>query len=356
MTREKTTIQHIADALGISRNTASKALNDHPSIPADTRQKVIQKAIELKYKQFAYMETDNLLPRQTGNIALLTTNMPNTSHFGSALISGLEKRISSEGYNLSIHIVRDDERDAGKLPNNFDSTAVDGIVCIELFDAAYSEMITRLGIPAIFIDCAATTDYSSFQADVLLMENEHSIYRLTKQLLDNGYQRIGFVGDRYHCKSFYERWLGYRRALLEQEIEFDPALCILDDDRYFIFETDWMEHRLEQLEQWPQAFVCANDFIAVRLMKALKARGLSLPRDIGITGFDDATESRIVEPHLTTVHIYSSDMGVRAAEMLLSRIRHPQQPYYTAHMQTHVLIRDSAPALTRSAGLISPSS
>ncbi|MEW4368372.1 LacI family DNA-binding transcriptional regulator [Paenibacillus kandeliae] len=355
MTREKITIQHIADALGISRNTASKALNDNAAIPAETRQKVIQKAIELKYKQFAYMETDNLLPRKTGNIALLTTNMPNTSHFGSALISGLEKRISAEGYNLSIHIIRSDERDAGKLPNNFDSNAVDGIVCIELFDAAYSEMITRLGIPAIFIDCAAETDYSSFQADVLLMENEHSIYQLTRQLLDSGYASIGFVGDRHHCKSFHERWLGYRRALLEQDIAFDAELCIMDDDQYFIFETDWMEQRLEQLDRWPQAFVCANDFIAVRLMKALKARGLSLPHDVAITGFDDATESRIVEPHLTTVHIFSSDMGVRAAEMLLSRIRHPQQPYYTAHMQTKVLVRDSAPARNQSAGLASPS-
>ncbi|GJM72711.1 hypothetical protein HMSSN036_49270 [Paenibacillus macerans] len=91
MAKEKVTIQDIADALGISRNTASKALNGSESIPAETRNKVIRKAIELKYKQFAFMDSDSFLSKSSGNIALLTENLPNTSHFGSTLISGLEK-------------------------------------------------------------------------------------------------------------------------------------------------------------------------------------------------------------------------------------------------------------------------
>lgn len=342
MTKEKVTIQHIADALGISRNTASKALNGNEGIPDETRSKVIRKAIELKYKQFAYMESEGLIPRKTGNIALLTTNMPDSSHFGSPVISGLEKRISAEGYNLSIHIVREDERAARRLPNNFDAAAVDGIVCIELFDREYSELLTSLKIPVIFVDCAFDIDFSSFQADILLMENEHSIYHLTRNLLDNGYHRIGFVGDYRHCKSFGERWMGYNRALLENGIPVSPSLSILDEDRFFLFETDWIEKRLEQLDELPDAFVCANDFIAVRLMKALKSKGLSIPEEIGVTGFDNATESRIVEPHLTTVHIYSSEMGIKAAEMLLTRIRYPEQPYQVVHVQTRPLLRESA--------------
>ena len=342
MTKEKVTIQHIADALGISRNTASKALNGNEGIPDETRSKVIRKAIELKYKQFAYMESDGLLPRKTGNIALLTTNMPDSSHFGSPVISGLEKRISAEGYNLSIHIVREDERDALRLPNNFDVSAVDGIVCIELFDREYSELLNNLNIPVIFVDCASDIDFSSFEADILLMENEHSVYQLTRSLLDNGYDRIGFVGDYRHCKSFGERWMGYNRALLEAGLSMSPSFSILDEDRFFLFENDWMEQRLKQLDELPDAFVCANDFIAIRLMKALKSSGLSIPDDIGVTGFDNASASKIVEPHLTTVHIYSSDMGIKAAEMLLSRIRYPEQPYQVVHVQTRPMLRESA--------------
>lgn len=341
MAKEKVTIQQIADALGISRNTASKALNDTEGIPEETRARVIKKAIELKYKQFAYLETDGLLPKKTGNIALLTTNMPNTSHFGSQLISGLERRISTEGYNLSIHIVRDDERGEQALPVNFDASGVDGIVCIELFDPAYSRLLTELGIPVIFIDCAADAFYPDFGADILLMENEHSTYAMTRDLLADGLTEIGFVGDYNHCKSFRERWIGCERALSDAGLELSREQSILDEDRFFVFETGWMERRLERIGQLPQAFVCANDFIAVRLMRALKNIGVSIPGDIRVCGFDDSSESRIVEPHLTTVHIYSSDMGVKAGDMLLSRIRYPQQPYQVTHVYTKPIARES---------------
>lgn len=180
MARGKVTIQDIADALGISRNTASKALNGTEGLPEETRNKVIKKAIELKYKQFSLIEPENVLPKSSRNIALLTENLPNTSHFGSTLISGLEKHISAEGYNLSIHIIREIEQKSLTLPNNFDVDNVDGIICIELFNLEYSRLITDLGVPTIFIDCSAHVCYPELQADILLMENEHSTYHLTK--------------------------------------------------------------------------------------------------------------------------------------------------------------------------------
>lgn len=343
MAKEKVTIQDIADALGISRNTASKALNGSGSIPDETRNKVIKKAIELKYKQFAFMESESILSKNSGNIALLTENLPNTSHFGSKLISGLEKRISSEGYNLSIHIVRDIEQHSLSLPNNFDKSNVDGIICIELFDLEYSKLITSLGIPTIFIDCSAYVCYPEFHADVLLMENEHSTYHLTKKLIEGGYPSFGFIGDYHHCRSFNERWAGFNRALTESEIKLDLSQCILDDDRLFFHKPEWMEERIDQLESLPSVFVCANDYIAVSVMKALKSRDISIPDDIVICGFDDGPESVIVEPHLTTVHIYSNEMGIKAAEMLLSRISDPSQPYQVTHIYTQPVIRESTP-------------
>ncbi|MEC2344567.1 MULTISPECIES: LacI family DNA-binding transcriptional regulator [Paenibacillus] len=342
MAKEKVTIQDIADALGISRNTASKALNGSESIPAETRNKVIRKAIELKYKQFAFMGSDGLLSKSSGNIALLTENLPNTSHFGSPLISGLEKRISAEGYNLSIHIIREIEQKSLSLPNNFEAANVDGIICIELFDLEYSKLITELGIPTIFIDCSAYVCYPDFRADVLLMENEHSTYQLTKKLIDGGYKTFGFVGDYNHCRSFNERWTGFNRALTEAGITLDLSQCVVDDDRFFS-HPEWMDERMAGIPHLPSVFVCANDYIAVSVMKALKNKKLSIPQDIAICGFDNGPESVIVEPHLTTVHIFSNEMGIKAAEMLLSRINNPNQPYQVSHIYTKPIIRDSTP-------------
>jgi len=347
MAKEKVTIQHIADALGISRNTASKALNGSGSIPDETRNKVIRKAIELKYKQFAFMESESLLTKSSNsrNIALLTENLPNTSHFGSTLISGLEKRISSEGYNLSIHIVRDIELESLSLPNNFDKANVDGIVCIELFDLEYSRLITDLGIPTIFIDCSAHVCFPDFQADVLLMENEHSTYQLTKKLIEGGYKELGFIGDYNHCRSFNERWVGFNRALTEAGLGLKLSQCVVDNDRLFSSKPGWMDERLGEMEKLPSVFICANDYIAVSVIKALKNRNLSIPGDIVVCGFDNGPESVIVEPHLTTVHIYSNEMGVKAAEMLLSRIHDPNQPHQVSHIYTKPIFRESTPKL-----------
>ncbi|WP_440113997.1 LacI family DNA-binding transcriptional regulator [Paenibacillus sp. QZ-Y1] len=345
MAKEKVTIQDIADALGISRNTASKALNDSGNIPEETRNRVIKKAIELKYKQFAYMESEHVLTKAPRNIALLTENLPNTSHFGSLLISGLEKRISAEGYNLSIHIVREIDQDSLTLPNNFDTSNVDGIICIELFDLNYTKLITDLGIPTIFIDCASNICYPEFHADLLLMENEHSIYQVTRNLIESGYNNIGFAGDYNHCKSFNERWVGYHRAMLEAGLQVDLSHCIVDDDRLFFSKPGWLNKRVAELKSLPDAYVCANDFIAVELIRALRARNVTVPQDIAICGFDNAPESRIIEPALTTVHIYSNEMGIKAAEMLLSRIDNPAQPYQVSHIVTKPIIRESTPTL-----------
>lgn len=343
MAKDKVTIQDIADALGISRNTASKALNGNSSLPAETRNRVIKKAIELKYKQFAFIDTEAVASRTTGNIALFTSNMPGSSHFGSRLLGGLEEKISSEGYNLSIHFVREAETAAMELPVNFEPAKADGIICIEMFDKAYSEMVTGLGIPVIFIDASAELDFSELQADVMLMENEHCVASVTKALVRDGHTRIGFVGDYMHCKSFNERWIGFNRAMTESGLPVDPSICIVDDDRFFFHsEPGWLEAQWNRMEPPPTAFVCANDFIAVALMRALKNRDVRIPEELAVVGFDDAPEAQIVDPQLTTIHIFSHDMGYLTAELLLARIKHPSRPFQIVHVKTEPVYRASS--------------
>ncbi|MFD1956799.1 substrate-binding domain-containing protein, partial [Paenibacillus thailandensis] len=113
----------------------------------------------------------------------------------------------------------------------------------------------------------------------------------------------------------------------------------------FFSKPDWLDQRLQQMKRLPSAFVCANDYIAVSFMKALKNNNVSIPEDVAVCGFDNGPESRIVEPHLTTVHIYSNEMGVKAAEMLLSRINDPARPYQIAHIFTKPVIRETTPRI-----------
>lgn len=341
MSKEKVTIQDIADSLGLSRLTVSKALNGNDAIPEATRNRVIEKAIKLKYKQFAFMNTESMVTKKPGNIALLTRNMPNSSHFGSLMLSGLERKVSAEGYNLSIHIIRETEIEELTLPNNFDIKNVDGIICIELFDKKYIQLISSLEIPTIFIDFISDTLYPELNADIILMENERSTYLITKKLIDTGITDIGFVGDYVHCKSFNERWVGFNKALNDSKLNVNLSSCILEDDSCPYGDFDWMTGQIEKIKKLPSAFVCANDFIAISVMKALKGKGIKIPEEIAICGFDDSPESRIVDPHLTTVHIFNNDMGILAAEMLLSRLKNPSKPYQITHVKTEPVFRAS---------------
>ncbi|MBD2868599.1 LacI family DNA-binding transcriptional regulator [Paenibacillus arenilitoris] len=340
MRKEKVTIQSIADSLGLSRNTVSKALNGSDAIPLETRNKVVKRAIELNYKQFALVDMEAKSPKNPGNIALLTSNMPNNSHFGTSLLSGLEKKISSEGYNLSIHIVREAEIEALVLPVNFDKSKVDGIVCIELFDKNYTEFISALGLPTIFIDSASELFYPELRGDLLLMENEQSVRWMTKALIDGGCGTFGFIGDSDHCKSFNERWIGFNKALDAAGLRPDEAFNVTEKDRHFA-DSKWLEQQLNRMETLPDAFVCANDHIAINVMRILKNRNVQIPGQVKICGFDDSPESQIVEPHLSTVHIYRDEMGILAAEMLLARVRNPDKPPQITHVKTAPILRES---------------
>jgi len=344
MENKKITVQDIADKLNISRNTVSKALNNTGSISEDTKNKVLKTAMEMGYKNFSYLPLNSIneVSLKNKEIALFTCNMPTGSHFGANFLSGFEEKISNYGIKLSIYVIRKDDLENLTLPNNFDRTLVDGIVCIEMFDRDYSNLITNLELPTLFIDSSLTKDNPELKADILLMENYNSVYNLTSSLIRNNITNIGFVGDNTHCQSFYERWQGYTSALLDNRISFTLDNSVLENDKNPYGDPTWLTDKLKKLPKFPQAFICANDFIAITLIKTLKEMGYSIPNDISVCGFDNSIESRIVEPKLTTITIPSSEMGDIAATLLISRINDPSTPYTITHVKTSVLYGDSA--------------
>lgn len=344
MPNKKITVQDIADELGISRNTVSKAINNTGTLAEATKSKIIQKAIEMGYKQFAYVNIASPISSNISvnkEIALFTRSMPNSSHFGSYLLSGFEEKISTQGYRLSMYVIRDNELNSSSLPFNFKPESVDAIICIELFDKKYSKLVCELGIPTLFVDSPSTHNNAPVNADVLLMENYHSTYNMTKTLINNKKTNIGFVGDIYHCESFYERWKGYCAALLDSKIPFDTNNCILEDDKKPYANPEWLGNKIIEIPVLPDAFICTNDFIAINVIKALKHKNISVHDDILICGFDNSAESKIIEPHLTTVSIPSYEMGDIAANLLLSRIDNPSIPFRTTHVHTSVKFRES---------------
>lgn len=339
---KRVTMQDIADACGLSRNTVSKIFNGRGSVPEVTRELVLSKAQELGYYQVGEPDAAPSSPKTTrGNIALLTHSKPLNHNFGSRFITNFTDQICRSGFNLKMFEISEDEYREKRLPPHFVRSDISGILAIELFDRDYTQMVCDLELPTLFLDSYAGAPGELMRCDLVYMENYASAIALTQRQIQAGAQEIGFVGDISHCSSFRERWNGYRAALEDGGLPVRRELCILADDSEPYGDVDWVAERLNAMPRIPDGFVCANDFLAIRIMQALRKQGLSVPEDVMITGFDGSPEASVITPSLTTAEIPSAAIGRLSADMLLERIETPTLPYRCSFVKTTPIWRDS---------------
>ncbi len=337
---KRVTIQDIADELGISRNTVSKAINNADGLAEPTRKRILDKAVEMGYKQFSYIKSHSFIvpdrevqPRK--EIALLCGGVISPAHFATLMLDKLKRDLPRWGYTLNAYRVDRDNLLRRTLPLAFDPGQVSAIICVEMFDRAYDEMICALGLPVLFVDGPNKRDGINLPADQLYMDNSTPITRFVNDMLVRGKQKIGFIGDYEHCQSFFERYTAFRYAMLLANVPVNERFCIKTSDR------DRLEETLSALTDYPDVFICANDFAAEDAIYALRKLGKSVPEDVLFCGFDDAPNSRIMTPTLTTVHIHTQVMAVVAVHLLLTRIEEPSLDYRTVHTETELIYRDS---------------
>ena len=348
---QRVTLQDIADELGVSRNTVSKAINNTGLLSESTKKKVLAKAVEMGYKQFSYVDFDNVNKQlQAKNdkteIALLTTWFLNGSHFSAPMLDKFQLEISKFGYSMSMHIIRDEDIKNLTLPASLHNGRLAGIMCIEVFDYDYASMLSKLDIPILFVDAPVDLDKKPLCGDKLLMENSSPIISFISDLKQKGISRIGFIGEYMHCQSFFERYMAYRTGMNIHQLEINKAWC-LTKNKPGILHPDkndyqsYIQEELEKLSVLPQVFICANDFVALDLFNVLNKMQIKIPEDIKILGFDDAPEARIISPNLSTVHIHSQILGFSATQLLLSRINEPDMNFRTMHCETNLVLRAS---------------
>lgn len=369
----RVTIQDIADALGLSRNTVSKAINNTGVLAESTRNRVLQKAVEMGYKQFSYvtfMENGKSAPIQASLslpksedvpdaaaeylpeegsvpqvIAMLYNGPMGSSHFATTMVDKLHLELSLLGYELVMYRIGQKHLKTLTLPAPITRESVGGIICVEMFNREYSDMVCDCGIPVLFVDSPVSPCNITLRADRLLMENRSNIYLFIQEMARRGKKRIGFIGDPYHCLSFYERYMGFHEALYMAGIPFSPEYCILSSPDFGVPATeeyrDDLVNRIQSMQELPDVFLCANDFVALDVMQALERLGIAIPDRVCLCGFDDSSESRLVTPRLTTIHIHSQIMGVTAVQLLMSRIAEPTLNYRTVYTETSLIYRAS---------------
>ena len=345
----KVTIQDIANELQLSRNTVSKAINNTGVLADATREKILRKAAEMGYKQFAYLPLFqegaaktaglSILPSDKREIAMLTTQFLSSSHFSSMMLDRFQSEINHLHSGMTIHRISPIELKEKKLPSSLNIQCTAGIICIEVFDYDYAQMLCDLDVPLLFVDTPVMDMRPPLKADRLYMENRIEIQNAVAHMVQRGKKRISFAGDKNHCQSFFERYMAYKDAVEYFGLTEGLSTCAMPSGQQnypvSLYET------IRRFKTMPDAFVCANDFVAMDLVKALNELGYSVPDDIWVCGFDDSQEASYFAPRLTSIHIHGQIMGYTAANLLMTRIEEPSLNYRTVYTETNLILRES---------------
>lgn len=345
----KVTIQDIANELQLSRNTVSKAINNTGVLADATREKILRKAAEMGYKQFAYLPLFqegaaktaglSILPSDKREIAMLTTQFLSSSHFSSMMLDRFQSEIDHLHSGMTIHRISPIELKEKKLPSSLNIQRTAGIICFEVFDYDYAQMLCDLDVPLLFVDTPVMDMRPPLKADRLYMENRIEIQNAVAHMVQRGKKRISFAGDKNHCQSFFERYMAYKDAMEYFGLTEGLSTCAMPSGQQnypvSLYET------IRRFKTMPDAFVCANDFVAMDLVKALNELGYSVPDDIWVCGFDDSQEASYFAPRLTSIHIHEQIMGYTAANLLMTRIEEPSLNYRTVYTETNLILRES---------------
>ncbi|MNH80655.1 HTH-type transcriptional repressor CytR [compost metagenome] len=313
---KKVSMQDIADRLQISKNAVSLALMDKKGVSEEMRSRIIQTAKEMGYGPYGkkQVEHPNLLVVVPDRITSYDDN--DHFHFYHDMIWGLESSIRRSGYNAIIVRVDLAMEKNLILPGLFEDIKYAGVILFGIMEKAYARMIWKLDTPLVMLD----SYYRDLPCPAVTSANMEGAYQAAEYLIGRGHRRIGFIGPTNLTTSHEERWYGYWRAMQQSGIKIEEKWCLTYSSGFDSTRREISEF-LDRMDEMPTAFFCGNDRIALLLSEALQERGIQLPSDISIMGFDDLNMSESSNPPLTTMRVNKTGMCNAAVELLISQQR-----------------------------------
>lgn len=333
------TILDLANHLGMSRNTVSKALNGK-HVPDRTREQVLEAAIKLGYKGHD-LSANFKKDFKNRKILLLSSRMLMDINFFIFFMRGIESELKNNNMDL-LQYTMSNPSSFNSLEVYIDKFQVDGIICLESFDRNALEKIISLNLPTVFMDFIVDSIYHENKYDIILMESFEIIRDACAGMIHRkNCKSFGFVGDYLHCRSFYDRFLGMREALFLNNLEYNHRLSICESDFFSYGNPKEILRMLKEFPSLPDCFVCANDFIAISLMSALSELKVDIPGSVKIIGFDNITETRALSPSLSTVSVNKKHLGQKAVSTLLERISDPSQKKRIIYIESRFVERET---------------
>ncbi len=309
--KKKVTIEDIAEEVGYSANTVSRALNDKSEIKQETKDLILKTAEEMGYRPNRVAQ--RMRAQKTGILGVVVAN--NANPFFSRVVKGIESAAADRGYNI---ILKDSDESPEKEEEAIKimlSEQVDGL----LISPVNSEKsnITKISEDLPLVSFAR--HFKGLEIDFVLIDDLKGGYLATNHLIENGYQEIALLNGPLNELSAQERLEGYKKAITESGGEPDPELIY---DGVLTMDQGYRAgKKILDSDRTPDAVHTFSDFVALGFMKAAEEASLRIPEDIGIVGFDDIPFCSYSRVPLSTVHVPIKEIGEEAVNILLDRIQ-----------------------------------
>jgi LacI family transcriptional regulator len=326
----KVTMQMIADKLGISKVSVSKAFKKDSGVSNKLRAKILETAAHMGY---VARGVNGVKESFTFAYFVPKRFFLESDKFYNVIYYYLNRECVARKYQTYLNVLNIREEENVILPEMLGNTKLDGIFLLGEINDSYVKALEQLYIPIISIDF-----YKSFlQTDYVLSDNFFMGYSATMYLIDKGHRAIGFVGNIKQTSSIQDRYYGYLKALSSRNLQINPDYLISNNDPltgvYFM--------NVKFPDVFPTAFVCHCDLAAFFLIHSLEKCGKSVPDDVSLISFDNTELSSNITPALTTYDIDKKQFALLAIEKMLARINHINSPYTKSYVASRLIERDS---------------
>ena len=310
-----TTLRDVAEELGLSISTVSRALNGHPHIDERTRKRIRQTAARLNYQP-------NVLARalrndQTKTIGLVIPDILNQFYAAGATI--LQSTLRQSGYRLIVCISNDDPDTDRECLLELAQHRVDGIVHVPCTPEG-AKSLRDSGVTVPIVELNRCSDSSIF--DAVIPDDREGAFLLAQHLIALGHRRIGVIAGNPLLSTTRSRLHGFDDAIRAANLKPEECPIVYGD-----YSTRWGKEAAEQILQLhprPTAIFATGNQLVLGALQALEEANLVVPGDVSLIGFDDPEWCAVWRPAITTYALPLQEMGLLAGRLLLDRMRLPR--------------------------------
>lgn len=328
------TLYDVAKLAGVSIATVSRTLSDPRVVHPDTRVRVMEAIDELEYIPNSLAR--GLATRRSRFVGLIVPDV--TNPFFSYVARGCEDMSRSRNYGLALCSAGSQQWEETGVYRLLRERQVDGLILVSpaLSESNLPGFIQ--GIPKVFVD----HDPGSAEADCICVDNAAGARLAAEHLTEQGHRRLAVVSGFLGTHAEAARLEGFRAALTGRGIELPEAYIVRGG--FDPSEGVKAAALLMALDPRPTAIFASNDMLALGILRGVQAQGYKVPDDVALVGFNDLPFCQFVTPSLTTVVVDKYELGVRAADMLLSRIEQPSLRPQRVSLSIGLAVRESSGA------------